>query len=192
MSYTTLDARTVSSRLVSGSAFDLIDVRTPAEYESGHAAGARLVPLDRLDSRTVASLRSPDGRPLYVICKSGGRSRKACEQLVAAGLTNVINVDGGTEAWIKAGLPVEGAARRVLPLDRQTQTAAGLLCLAGVIGGAWVNPWLYLLSAMVGCGLLIAGTTGFCGMGVLLARMPWNQARGSSCGCGSCGTAKDQ
>lgn len=86
-------------------AFDLIDVRSPGEYGSVHAEGAVSLPLDRVTPEAVIALRRHSG-PLYVICHSGARGRAACEKLIAAGLTNVVNVEGGTMAWEKAGLPV--------------------------------------------------------------------------------------
>jgi rhodanese-related sulfurtransferase len=90
-----------------GRAIDLIDVRTAQEYQNVHAEGARLIPLDQLTPDAVRAGRpSSDDRPIYVICKSGGRSMAACQQLTSAGLRNVVNVSGGTTAWEKAGLPV--------------------------------------------------------------------------------------
>ena len=186
MDFTNLDVKAVASQLQSVAAFDLIDVRTPGEYHSGHAAGARSFPLDRLDAKALlASRQAQADQPIYIICKSGGRSRQACQKLTAAGVGNLVNVEGGTMAWKHAGLPIEGATRRVLPLDRQVQATAGAICLSGVVLGTWANHWFYLLSAMVGFGLLLAGLTGFCPMGLLLARMPWNQHSKSSCACGT-------
>lgn len=157
----------------------LVDVRTPAEYETIHAAGAKLAPLTELDPKKVMAGRSED-EPVYLICKAGMRSMKAAEAFANAGFKNVHSVDGGTDAWVAAGLPSERKGRNVLPLDRQVQSVAGSICLAGVILGTWVNPWFYLLAAMVGFGLTMAGLTGFCPMAILLAKMPWNQ--GSNCG----------
>lgn len=186
MSFTNLDVKAVASQLQSVAVFDLVDVRTPGEYHSGHAAGARSYPLDRLDAKALlASRQAKADQPIYIICKSGSRSRQACEKLAAAGVGNLVNVQGGTEAWKQAGLAIEGATRRVLSLDRQVQATAGAICLSGAVLGTWANPWFYLLSAMVGFGLLVAGLTGFCPMGLLLARMPWNQHSKSSCACGT-------
>jgi rhodanese-related sulfurtransferase len=89
-----------------GQSVDLIDVRTPAEFEEVHADLAVSVPLDGLDPARIAKAREAGGQPLYLICRSGGRSQHACEQFVAAGYPNVVNVDGGTLAWLEANLPV--------------------------------------------------------------------------------------
>lgn len=159
----------------------LIDVRTPAEFLEVHAVGAELMPLDRLDPALVREkLQGQVDRPCYVICKSGSRARQACEKLQAAGLTSVVSVDGGTEAWVAAGLPVV-RGKRVMSLERQVRIAAGALVLLGVMLSLTVHPWLIGLSAFVGAGLVFAGITDTCGMGMLLARMPWNQVTTLSC-----------
>jgi rhodanese-related sulfurtransferase len=153
----------------------LIDVRTPVEFREVHVEFARNVPLGRLDPAAIIQARSsgPD-EPLYVICRSGGRGQKACEKLLAAGLANVVNVEGGTTACVEAGLPVV-RGRKAISLERQVRIATGLLVLLGVLLGWLVHPVLFGLSAFVGAGLVFAGVTDFCGMGMLLARMPWNQ-----------------
>jgi rhodanese-related sulfurtransferase len=157
----------------SGQPVELIDVRTPAEFARLHADGARLVPLDQLDPRTLAT--ATDDTPLYVICQSGARAAKAAEALRAAGRRNVFCVEGGTAAWTQAGLPVvRGTQRRIPSLERQVRIAAGALVLLGVLLGRLAHPAFYALSAFVGAGLVFAGLTDWCGMGLLLARMPWN------------------
>ena len=99
-----------------GQGVDLIDVRTPVEFREVHVAFAHNVPLDRLDPAGVAQLRkSAADQPLYVICRSGGRGSQACEKLQAAGLTNVVNVEGGTLAWDAAGLPVTRGKKAPAP-----------------------------------------------------------------------------
>lgn len=158
----------------SGEPIDLIDVRTPAEFREVHALPARNLPLDRLDVRGLAAERASQSRPLYVICRSGARAQQACDKLQAAGLNQVVNVEGGTLAWDQAGLPV-ARGKKTLPLDRQARIAAGLIVLTGVALSRLVHPGWIGLSAFVGVGLIFAGVTGWCGMAMLLARMPWNR-----------------
>ncbi len=159
-----------------GEAVELIDVRTPAEYREVHATIAKSEPLDRLDPAAITGARSSDScEPLYVICLSGGRGKTACERLRAAGLSNVVNVEGGTRAWEAAGLPVI-RGKKTISLERQVRIAAGSLVLVGTLLGAFVHPYLLGLAGFVGAGLIFAGITDTCGMGMLLARMPWNQA----------------
>jgi rhodanese-related sulfurtransferase len=174
MSVTTISPQEVDQRRRDGKAGLFVDVRTPGEYAASHAEGARSIPLDALRADT---LPRTDGEPVYVICQSGGRASRACEQLQAAGLTDVYNVDGGTTAWERAGLPVvRGAGRRVIALERQVRIAAGSLVLIGIALGWFVHPALFGLAAFVGAGLVFAGATDWCGMGLLLARMPWNRS----------------
>ncbi len=157
---------------------DLIDVRTPVEYAEVHAEGAKLVPLDALDPKTVMADRNGSaGEPLYVICKSGTRAAKAVERFRAAGYENVFCVAGGTQAWERAGLPVVRGPK-VMSLERQVRVGAGSLVLLGVLLGWLVHPTFLGLSAFVGAGLVFAGLTDWCGMGLMLAKMPWNRRVG--------------
>jgi rhodanese-related sulfurtransferase len=162
----------------------LIDVRTPVEYREVHAEPARSVPLDRLDPRAVMEARNGSkDEPLYTICRSGSRGAQACEAFHAAGYTNVVNVEGGTLAWDKAGLPVV-RGRKAVSLERQVRIAAGSLVVLGTALGAFVHPAFLGLAVFVGAGLVFAGVTDTCGMGMMLARMPWNKVKpgeGATC-----------
>ena len=159
-----------------GEPVELIDVRTPVEFRGVHAESARLMPLDRLDPRAFMDSRyGSKDHPLYIICRSGSRGRRACERFHAAGFAKVVNVEGGTLAWEKAGLPVvrgEGA----MSLERQVRIAAGSLVVFGTALGAFVHPAFLGLAGFVGAGLVFAGVTDTCGMGMILAKMPWNRA----------------
>jgi rhodanese-related sulfurtransferase len=162
---------------------DLIDVRTPVEFREVHVEVARNVPLDRLDP--VALMQARNGsqdEQLYLICRSGNRGRQACEKFLAAGFTNIINVEGGTLACVDAGLPVV-RGKKAISLERQVRIAAGLLVLLGALLGWFVHPALIGLSAFIGAGLVFAGATDTCGMGMMLARMPWNQVKEAASGC---------
>lgn len=81
----------------------IIDVRQPDEYDEAHVPGAQLIPLGEVPERMD---ELPDAHPLYLICRSGARSGKAGEFLAAQGY-DVVNVAGGTLAWIDAGFPVD-------------------------------------------------------------------------------------
>lgn len=181
MSIATISPKELDALRQRGEPLDLIDVRTPAEFREIHATIARNVPLDRLDAQVIAASRNgAAGKPLYVICRSGKRGDQACQQLEKAGL-NVVNVEGGTLAWEQAGLPVV-RGKKTIALERQVRIAAGSLVLLGVALGWFVHPVFYGLAAFVGAGLVFAGVTDTCGMGMLLARMPWNQVKEESAG----------
>ena len=161
-----------------GKTVELIDVRSPGEFAAVHAAGASLVPLNQLDVRSLLASRGQRQGPIYLICLSGARAAKARQKFCDAGFDNVICVEGGTNAWIAAGLPVV-RGRGVIALERQVRIAAGAMVVIGVILGFLVHPAFFGINALVGAGLVFAGITNTCGMGMLLARMPWN--RGAAC-----------
>jgi rhodanese-related sulfurtransferase len=162
-------ASTLRSWLETGDA-EIIDVREPAEFAAGHVPGARSVPLGTLRQADLGGTRK-----LVLVCASGRRSASGCDAIAATATREVHSLDGGMAAWKAAGGAVAGTGKPVMPLDRQVLIAAGSLVLAGVIGSQLVHPGFIWLSAFVGAGLVFAGTTGFCGMALLLAKAPWNQ-----------------
>jgi len=153
----------------------LIDVRTSGEFSAEHAVSALNFPLDIVSKKTLeqTGLASTD-EPLYIICQGGGRSSKAIEKLEAEGIQNLFNVEGGTNAWIAAKLATEKGSG-VISLERQVRIAAGALIFFGVVMGHFIHPGFYLIPGFVGVGLIFAGISDWCGMGLLMARMPWNQ-----------------
>ena len=170
---TTISPKQLQEIVKSGQSVELIDVRTPVEFREVHVNFAQNVPLDQLDATKIAAGRSGATQPLYVICRSGKRGQQACEKLQTAGYTNVVNVEGGTQAWDDAGLPVV-RGKKAISLERQVRIAAGLLVLIGALG-TYAHPYWIGLSAFVGAGLVFAGITDTCGLGMILAKMPWNQ-----------------
>lgn len=194
MSVNIISATELIKAQAAGQPVDLIDVRTPAEHQATHAQGARSVPLDRLDPTAVMGARGGNiAAPLYVICQSGTRARQACEKFIAAGFSNVASVEGGTAAWEKAAGPVI-RGKQVMSLERQVRIAAGLLVVLSIVLALTVSPWLMLLAGFVGAGLVFSGVTDTCGMGMLLARMPWNQAgtQKPQCDVGAIGLERKQ
>ena len=154
---------------------DLVDVRTPSEFNHVRATMARNVPLDRIDPAFELSQGNGTlAKPLYVICDSGKRSVIACRKLVDERSLSVINVEGGTQMWEQAGLPVV-RGKKAISLERQVRIAAGSLVLVGIVSAFLVHPYFIGVSAFVGAGLMFAGITDTCGMALVLARMPWNQ-----------------
>jgi rhodanese-related sulfurtransferase len=155
----------------------LLDVRTPGEYEAAHIAGAYNVPLDTLGEH-AADIRAHVDEPVVLVCQSGARARRAEEALKAAGLPQLHVLDGGVSGWVAAGKPVRRGAARI-SLERQVRIAAGALAATGGFLALLVSPLFALLPAFVGSGLVFAGVTDTCAMGMLLAKLPYN--RPASC-----------
>ncbi|EQB05555.1 MULTISPECIES: rhodanese family protein [Sphingomonadaceae] len=158
-------------RLANGSAI-LVDIREPDEFSRRHIPGAVSQPLSGWEA---ARLTVEPDREVIFTCRSGMRTAGACDRLAARVSGQAYVLQGGIDAWSKAGLPVAVDAKAPLEIMRQVQIAAGLLVLIGVILGFVVAPGWFGLSAFVGAGLTFAGATGFCGMARLLMLAPWNR-----------------
>ena len=153
----------------------LLDVRTPVEFAEVHVPQARSIPLDEINPRELAgSAQVRKDQPVYLLCRSGQRATRAAEKFAKEGFTDPVVVEGGTLAWMEANLPVTRGKTKAISLERQVRIVAGSLVLAGVLLGWLVHPGFFGLSAFVGAGLVFAGITDFCGMGLLLAKLPWN------------------
>ncbi|MFB9947761.1 rhodanese-like domain-containing protein [Rhizobium puerariae] len=163
--------------LASGEAI-LIDVREPDEFRAEHIAAAASLPLDSV-SRLRQTLHIPENRKIVVQCLKGGRGEQAC-RIIRDILPNqeTYNLDGGITAWKQAGLPVVGAAKAggAPSIFRQVQMIVGSLVLICVIlGFAGLTP-AFALAGFFGFMLAFAGFSGWCGLALLLRRMPWNKA----------------
>ena len=173
-------------RLVSaGAVASVIDVRTGAEFDGEHIPGSRLIPLDRIESRADEVRATP--APRLLLCRSGSRATMARKNLTQLHVAGLSVVEGGLEAYAAAGGDtVKGRAR--MSLERQVRIGAGVLVLTGVLLGALIHPAFLAISGFVGAGLVFAGVTDWCGMGILLSKMPWNRSRaeGSAAGAGAC------
>jgi rhodanese-related sulfurtransferase len=152
----------------------LVDVREYAEYANGRVSGAKLLPLSELAPRHKEIEKD---HSIFVICRSGIRSAVAQKRLNALGFRHVVNVKGGFDAWKAVNLPVESDDKAPWELDRQVRLIAGILILVGVILSLTVHQYFIGISTFVGLGLTFAGATGWCGMALLLAKMPWNRPK---------------
>lgn len=174
----TVDANTLKRWLDNDEAL-VLDVREPAEHAAENIAGATLLPLSKVNKSALPDTR---GRKLVIHCRSGKRSTNACEKLLAEDANlEVYNLEGGISAWNAAGHAIAESGKFFLSLDRQVQLAIGLmLMIANVLGNIFSPAW-FLLTGFIGIGLMVAGLTGFCGLALVMAKMPWNQN-------GSCST----
>ena len=187
---TSVSPRELQRRMAAGQPARLIDVRTPGEFATGHVAGAKLLPLDELDAEVVCQERGADCSPLYVLCQFGSRAAKAIGKLEKAGVQGCVLVEGGTQAWIDAGLPVDREKSGVIPLMRQVQIVVGFLSFTGALLALTVNPLFAIIPLLMGGGLLFAGLTGICGLALVLARMPWNKS--DNCRSATCCTMESK
>ncbi|MEQ9504895.1 MAG: rhodanese family protein [Hyphomonas sp.] len=169
---TKIDPKAVAEGLKAGR-FHLIDIREADEFAREHIPGAVSIPLSGVER---ADVKLEAGRTAVFHCKSGMRTEANCAALSARVDGDALLLDGGLDAWKKAGLPVKDNAKAPLPMNRQVQITAGLLILIGVVLGALVHPAGYALAGFVGAGLTFAGISGWCGMANVLAVMPWNKA----------------
>jgi rhodanese-related sulfurtransferase len=190
---TSISPLSLHQNIVSGRKLHLLDVRTPREYAQVHVPGALLAPLEDFQPERLAEqFDVSEQAPMYVLCQSGSRAKTAIIRLEKAGVSPCVLVEGGTKAWIQAGLPVERQKVSGISLERQVRIAAGFLVLTGTILGLLVHPALFGLAAFVGAGLMFAGITDICGMGMLLARLPWNRFNAEMLTCCNVETLKHE
>ena len=171
-----IDSRDLHQLLESGRPPRLLDVRTPAEFETVHIRGAYNVPLDLLRDHRDEIVEHL-GDDVVLVCRSGQRAGQAEQTLRAAGLVNIQVLAGGITAWEANGFAVHRGAQR-WDLERQVRLLAGSVVLTSILGSIAV-PRLKWLAAGMGSGLVVAALTNSCAMGMLLSRLPYN--RGSAC-----------
>lgn len=156
-----------------GAATSVVDVRTGAEFAGEYVEGSRLIPMDQLQQRLDDVRATP--APRLILCRSGARAEMARQTLEKHSVRGLTVVEGGIEAFRSAGGATQ-KGKAVMSLERQVRIAAGLMVLTGVLLGFFVHQGFFGLSAFVGAGLTFAGITDWCGMGLLLAKAPWNRA----------------
>ena len=157
----------------------LIDVRSPMEYQIQHIKDSFNIPLDKISTESVESLLSEHklahDESVYLICKSGKRSKMA-QQKLEDSPGSIICIDGGIDDMTDDNtIQFNEGSSRFLSLERQVRITVGALILNGFILGASVNPAFYSVTAFLGAGLIVSGITDWCGMGLMIAKMPWNK-----------------
>ena len=167
-----VDAATLHRWLQEGKAVAL-DVRSPGEHADQRLPGAVLTPMSTLDPHSLAEAAA--GRRPVLFCRSGNRSGREAQALLAAGLPEITHLKGGIQAWTAAGLPVERTQGAPLAQVRQVQVTVGGTVLVTVLLGACLRLYLLLLAGGVGAGLVGAGLSGNCLLASLLSRLPYNR-----------------
>ncbi|GAA1435968.1 rhodanese-like domain-containing protein [Microlunatus lacustris] len=168
----TVDATTVIDWSKDPDAVTIIDVRTPAEFETAHIAGSYNVPLDLLGEHAAQFAARLD-REVVLVCQSGTRATQARQRLAGVGAQNLHILEGGVPGFTAAGGEiVRGQARWAL--DRQVRLAAGSLVLASIVASLRL-PALRFVAGGIGAGLTWSAVSNTCAMGNLLGRLPYNQ-----------------
>ena len=159
-----------AKRLVEEENALLVDVREPDEYVSISIEGSHLEPLSALSFLT----HDPDKERTKIFhCHSGNRTQDNVKALESRGFSAAYIMEGGLMGWINAGLPV--LKRSVpMPMARQIQIVAGFLFFT-FTALSFIMPPFRWLALIIGAGLIFAGISGICVMGMLLMRMPWNR-----------------
>lgn len=170
MSIPAITSKEARKRLEEGSAI-LVDIREPAEHAREKIPGAHSMPLSGFDPAKLAV-----GKAVIFHCQSGNRTRTNADRLCVVEAPEMYVLEGGITGWKSAGHATNLDRSKPIELQRQVQIAAGSLTVLGLLLALLISPWFALLSAFVGCGLMFAGISGWCGMAHLLAIMPWNKA----------------
>jgi rhodanese-related sulfurtransferase len=153
--------------------FIIIDVRSPLEHREHKITGTLNIPLDQL-SKSLDQLKKY--QKIFVHCRSGGRGEKACQILKKNfPKKEIYNVKGGILEWEESGFLVEKHQGFHLSLIRQVHILVGFLIVLTNLFGNYLNPNWFLLNGFIGAGLLFAGISGWCGMALLISKMPWNK-----------------
>ena len=152
----------------------VVDVRTPAEFETAHIPGAINLPLDQVDAHLQRIVTGAGGR-LILVCQGGTRATQCQQKLTSAGLPNTHVLAGGMNAWTTTGGQTTKGRQR-WALERQVRLVAGGIVALSILASLWWPPARFL-AGLVGAGLVFAAATNTCAMGMLLSRLPYNQTK---------------
>jgi rhodanese-related sulfurtransferase len=173
---TEVDAATVIDWMTDADAdadaVTVLDVRSPAEFETTHIAGSYNLPLDLVGEHAVQLAARLD-RKVVLVCQSGVRADQARQRLAGTGMDNLHVLKSGVPGFAAAGGQVVHGRPR-WALERQVRLVAGSLVLAGVLASHWA-PKSVLLAGGIGAGLTASALTDTCTMGRLLSALPHNR-----------------
>ncbi len=158
-----------------------LDVRSPSEVASEGVGFSHNLPLQDIERESLVELmaenRCGSDQVVYLLCQGGQRASMAAEKVRPLLSNPLVIIDGGINELRNTELPLVSTGAKTMSMERQVRITAGALVLLGASLGYFTNPAFYSLSAFVGAGLVFAGISDTCAMGVLLARMPWNNRR---------------
>lgn len=176
----------LQEQIAAGGAGSIIDVRTGVEFDGEHIEGSRLIPLDQIEGRLDEVRATP--APRLLLCRTDRRARLVAKTLSAHDIEAISVVVGGIEAFAQSGGElIRGKA--VMGLERQVRILAGALVFIGAVLAYFVHEAFLILPSFIGAGLVFAGISDTCGMGMMLAKMPWNRSQSESCSTAAGGCA---
>lgn len=155
----------------------LIDVREADEFRAEHIAYANSLPLSALED-LFKKMNIPENRKIVFQCLKGARGGQACTTIQGCGSCNnaLYNLDGGITAWKQAGLPVVSSLiASGISIFRQVQIIIGGLIAVLVVLGFLGLSFGFIGAGLLGLALFVSGLTGWCGLAMLLSKMPWNK-----------------
>ncbi|MDZ7925114.1 MAG: rhodanese-like domain-containing protein [Marinagarivorans sp.] len=156
----------------------IIDVRTQAEVNTEALADCLHIPLHELSPervKTEIAKSGKNGAQIYLLCQAGRRAEMAADQLKEHIDGELYVIEGGMNAVKQSNIPLQAKGGKTMSLERQVRIVAGALVFIGCVLGTYVHAGFYGLSAFVGAGLVFAGVTDTCMMGMVIAKMPWNR-----------------
>jgi rhodanese-related sulfurtransferase len=169
-----ISPQTLQALCQSGKRVSIIDIRDPAEYAREHIPNAHSIPLSQLSPATVSNCKEADH--VVVHCLGGVRTCQAAPLLKEV-LPNCLILEGGLNAWKKAGGIVSVNRKIPMSIDRQVFVIVGFLLLIALALAWCVSPWFNLLIIFFAVALIFSGITGFCAMAKLLKNFPYNQPK---------------
>jgi len=167
-----ISPRDAASLLKQDPQVKILDVRTALEFSQTHIEHSINIPIDMISAK-IGEL-SQSKQSYLVLCHTGTRAAMAADMLMQSGIHTVKVMEGGIARWQKEKLAVI-KGQGGMSLERQVRVIAGSLVLAGIIM-AWLLHWAFIfISVFVGSGLIYAGLTDNCLMGMLLMKLPYNK-----------------
>jgi len=154
-----------------GEPIQIVDVRSPSEYASGHIPTAINIPMEEVEARL--SDLNPNER-LVLVCQMGDRASMTCE-LLKEKRSDAKVLEGGTDAWVSTGHEVVRSSRSRWSIERQVRLTVGILVLLFSTLAVFLHPFWAFGAMFFGAGLTFAGLTNFCGMAAVYSLMPWNR-----------------
>lgn len=172
-----IDAKTLKSWIKNNEAL-IVDVREPAEHRVQRIADAKSIPLGFINKNKIQNY---EGKKLVIHCHSGKRSAAACEKLLKEDPNlEIYDLEGGIVSWCSCGHETEGSKTFFLPLDRQVQLTIGSFVFLGSALGYFCCSFFIFIPAFFGAGLIFSSLSGYCGLAIFLAKMPWNKVAGQN------------